>query len=232
MNGNSRELILGRIRSGLHDKTGHGENMAGSPEADSVEKRLSEVQERYNISSNDSMIETLLKELTNVNAEVSRADSGDQVIEYLRGVVIRKDIRSFVAWDTEYLNTLNITNHLEAEGLTHIKSSDKNEVAGAGIGITGVDYAIADTGTLVLLSDGNKPRGASLLPPVHVAIVGESNIVSNISQLFNILKQRLDSGETVTTCMTFITGPSRTADIELNLTLGVHGPKELHVIII
>ena len=232
MNGNSRELILGRIRSGLHNKTGHGENTAGSPEAYSVEMRLSDVQKRYIITSNDSLIAILVKELTNVNAEVSRAESEDQVIEYLRGVISKKDIKSFASWDTEFLNTLNITNHLEREGLTHIKSSDKNEVAGAGIGITGADYAIADTGTLVLLSDGNKPRGTSLLPPVHAAIVNESNIVGNISHLFSILKRKLDSGETVTTCMTFITGPSRTADIELNLTLGVHGPKELHVIIV
>lgn len=232
MNGDSRELILGRIRSGLHNKTGHGENMSGSPEAYSVEKRLSDVQKRYIITSNDSLIETLVKELTNVNAEVSRAKSGDQIIEYLKEVISKKDIKLFASWDTEFLNTLNIAKHLEGEGLTHIKSRDKDEVAGAGIGITGVDYAIADTGTLVLLSDGNKPRSASLLPPIHIAIVKESNIVSNISQLFGILKQKLDNGETVTTCMTFITGPSRTADIELNLTLGVHGPKELHVIIV
>jgi L-lactate dehydrogenase complex protein LldG len=120
---------------------------------------------------------------------------------------------------------------LEKEGLTHITSSDKNEIARAGMGVTGVDYVIADTGTIVLLTDESKPRGVSLLPPVHLAIVKESDIVSNINELFVILKQKLDAGEPVPSCMTFITGPSRTADIELNLTLGVHGPKELHVII-
>ncbi len=227
----SRELILGRIKSGLNDKTGYDECAAGSPEADSVLERLSGVHKRYNISSNDSLIDELLKELANVNAEVRRAESDDRIIEYLMGVISLKGIKAFVAWDTEYLNALNITGRLERQGLTHIKSSDKNEFAGAGIGITGVDYAIADTGTLVLLTDGSKPRGVSLLPPVHVAIVRESDIVSNINVLFDILKQRLDAGEKIPSCMTFITGPSRTADIELNLTLGVHGPKELYVII-
>ena len=228
----SRELILGSIRSGLHKNTVNNGSETTAPDLESVDERLSEVLKRNNISSIDSLIEQIVKELTNVNSEIRTAKSDDQIIEYLIEIISRKGIKSFVAWDTEYLNKLNLENHLEGQGLTHIKSSDKNEVAGAEIGITEVDYAIADTGTLVLLTDGNKQRSASLLPPVHVAIVRKSNIVSNINQLFDILKQRLDSGESVPSCMTFITGPSRTADIELNLTLGVHGPKELHVIIV
>jgi L-lactate dehydrogenase complex protein LldG len=124
-----------------------------------------------------------------------------------------------------------LSDFLKGEGLQEIKSNDKNEIAEAGMGITGTDYAIADTGTLVLLTDESRQRSVSLLPPVHVALVRKSDIVCNIRELFIILKQTLDAAQSVPSCMTFITGPSRTADIELNLTLGVHGPKELYVII-
>jgi len=105
-------------------------------------------------------------------------------------------------------------------------------MANADIGITEVDYAIADTGTLVLLTDKDQPRSVSLLPPIHVAIVRPENLVRNIKDLFIILKSRLQNSEDITSCMTFVTGPSRTADIELSLTLGVHGPKELYVLIL
>jgi L-lactate dehydrogenase complex protein LldG len=135
-------------------------------------------------------------------------------------------------WESDYLNSLGLKELLKGVGLDQIISNDKNETAEAGIGVTGADYAIADTGTLVLLTDEDRPRSVSLLPPVHLAIIRKSDIVIDINELFIILKQRLDAGQSTPSCMTFITGPSRTADIELNLTLGVHGPKELYVIII
>ena len=112
-----------------------------------------------------------------------------------------------------------------------ITAKNKNKIANSDIGITEVDYAIADTGTLVLLTNKNQPRSVSLLPPIHLAIVRQENLVRNIKDLFIILKSKLQNVEDITSCMTFITGPSRTADIELNLTLGVHGPKELIVVI-
>jgi len=83
----------------------------------------------------------------------------------------------------------------------------------------------------VLLTNKNQPRSVSLLPPIHLAIVQPENLVRNIRDLFVILKSKLEEEKDITSCMTFITGPSRTADIELNLTLGVHGPKELYVVI-
>ncbi|HKQ32329.1 MAG TPA: lactate utilization protein, partial [Thermodesulfobacteriota bacterium] len=183
------------------------------------------------INNNGNLLEELVKELHNVNTEVYKAGDENEIRECVTEIVRRKGIESFAAWESDYLSSLGLIGLLESEGLTHITSSDKNEIARAGMGITEVDYAIADTGTLVLLTDESKPRGVSLLPPVHLAIVKEADIVSNINELFIILKQKLDAGENVPSCMTFITGPSRTADIELNLTLGVHGPKELHVII-
>ncbi|MBI2855364.1 MAG: lactate utilization protein, partial [Chloroflexi bacterium] len=109
----------------------------------------------------------------------------------------------------------------------------KERCAQAQIGITGVDYAVAETGTLVLLTGPGTGRLPSLLPPLHIALVEKRQVVGTLEELLAILAERhLRPGEPFNSCVTFITGPSRSSDIEMTITLGVHGPKELHVIII
>ncbi len=230
MGSNSREEILSRVRKGLY---GDGAHQAGafSPgeEARDFHKEAEEIR-RHNITNNDGLLEQLFKELLNVNTEVITAETEDGLKASIMELVRVKEISSFALWESDYLKKLGLSDFLTSEGLEHLEANDKEVIAKAGIGITEVDYAIADTGTLVLLTDGKRPRGVSLLPPIHLAIVRKDKLVSNISELFIILKQILDDTQDITSCMTFITGPSRTADIELNLTLGVHGPKELYVI--
>ena len=147
-------------------------------------------------------------------------------------LIKKKELKSFSIWESEFLKEINLKEDLKNAGLKLITAKNKNKIANSDIGITEVDYAIADTGTLVLLTNKNQPRSVSLLPPIHLAIVRQANLVRNIKDLFIILKSKLQNVEDITSCMTFITGPSRTADIELNLTLGVHGPKELIVVIV
>ena len=98
------------------------------------------------------------------------------------------------------------------------------------VGITSAQAAIAETGTLVLEAETERHRLVSLLPPVHIAIVYARDIVWTIGEALNQL--RGNDPKQMSRAITFITGPSRTADIELTLTVGVHGPKELHVIVI
>ena len=97
------------------------------------------------------------------------------------------------------------------------------------VGVTMAQAAIAETGTLVLESEKERHRLVSLLPPVHVAIVRSDDICLTIG---DALKQSRGREEEMSRAITFITGPSRTADIELTLTVGVHGPKELYVIVL
>jgi L-lactate utilization protein LutC len=96
------------------------------------------------------------------------------------------------------------------------------------IGITSADYALANTGTLVMLASPAESRLVSLLPPVHIAIVPASRILTSLDELFTVV---LDPAS-VTSSMVMITGPSRTADIEQILVRGVHGPGEIHVVIV
>lgn len=103
----------------------------------------------------------------------------------------------------------------------------------AGMGITEADHALAETGTLVLESGVGRSRMVSLLPPVHAAVLPASRIRKDLNQLVEYYRARPGgAGIADLSCLTLITGPSRTADIELMLTLGVHGPQAVHVLIL
>jgi L-lactate utilization protein LutC len=95
-------------------------------------------------------------------------------------------------------------------------------------GITSADYALADTGSLVLFSSPEEARMISLLPPTHVALVPRERILTGLDELLTQVPLPADRSSS----MIFITGPSRTADIEQILVRGVHGPGELHVIVV
>jgi L-lactate dehydrogenase complex protein LldG len=102
-----------------------------------------------------------------------------------------------------------------------------------GAGVTAADYAIAETGTLVLTGDEEGALLASLLPAVHVALLRPGRISGSLAEVVGRLKlERMARAAPVCRSATFITGPSRTSDVELVLSIGVHGPKQLHVVIL
>lgn len=104
----------------------------------------------------------------------------------------------------------------------------RDEIAATEVGITSADYALADTGSLVIFTESNESRLLSLLPPCHIAVIESSRMVASLDDVFRL---RPLPGEQ-SSAMIVITGPSRTADIEMRLVRGVHGPGEIHVILI
>jgi L-lactate dehydrogenase complex protein LldF len=94
------------------------------------------------------------------------------------------------------------------------------------VGVTGAFAGIADTGSLVLVGGEGRPLAASLLPDIHIALLQASDLVPTLSDVLGRSEIRTASSSVI------ITGPSRTADIEMTLSIGVHGPKELHVFLI
>ena len=101
----------------------------------------------------------------------------------------------------------------------------------ADIGVTGVDYAIADTGTCVLLPRRGVSRLVSLLPPVYVAVVEQGQVLPNLDALVALRRHAFHAGE-LGSYMSLVTGPSRSADIEYTLVTGVHGPGEVHMVLV
>jgi len=100
--------------------------------------------------------------------------------------------------------------------------------AAAEVGISSADFALADTGSLVFLSESHESRLISLLPPCHVVILAREKILSGLDELFTIIPHPAANSSS----MVLVTGPSRTADIEMRLVRGVHGPGEIHVMIV
>lgn len=104
----------------------------------------------------------------------------------------------------------------------------------ADIGISGANLAIAESGTLVIISNEGNARLATALPPVHIALVTTEKFVQSMEQATSLIKALVtaSSGLKLTSYVSFITGPSRTTDIEKELVVGVHGPEEVHIIIL
>ena len=106
---------------------------------------------------------------------------------------------------------------------------DRPRLLEAEMGITGAQLGIAESGTLVLFSSSEHHRLTSLLPPVHVVLLREQDLVPDLGTALRAAHE-LEGGPPP--LMTWITGPSRTADIELTLVVGVHGPRELNVVLV
>jgi L-lactate utilization protein LutC len=116
-----------------------------------------------------------------------------------------------------------------SRGLTVLSQPVAAELFACDVGISTAQWAIAESGTLVLESDRERHRLVSLVPPVHIAILDVRRIRRTMAEILHEI-HRTESG--LSRAVTFITGTSRTSDIELTLAIGVHGPAELHVIII
>jgi L-lactate dehydrogenase complex protein LldG len=97
------------------------------------------------------------------------------------------------------------------------------------VGITGAFCAIAETGTLMTVSGPRTPATASLLPETHIAIVPASRIVRGMEEAWQLLRAELGQPPRA---VSFISGPSRTADIEQTVTLGAHGPYRVHILLV
>jgi L-lactate dehydrogenase complex protein LldG len=226
MSRNSREEILRRIKTGLQDLDANQEKppLFSITDGNKIGQRVIELREELE-EKKWVWIDRFIDELRRVSGNVIVVKDENEVRESIIKLIEKHSVRSLAIWESDLL--LSLRELLQNKGLQFVSSGNKDDMAKADIGITEVDYAIAETGTIVLIANERQPRSVSLIPPIHIAVMKSNTILGNLDELFFLVK----NSSQPTSCMTFITGPSRTADIELNLTLGVHGPKELYVLI-
>ena len=209
----ARENILHKVRTALGRSAGQA--VADEPP---VRLRVPEVAMEDRIALMISRLEALAGKAVRVPAmHAARAF----VAEAIAG-------KSAVASNAPYLAECGIAN------LPGVRSGirqvgELTEVcARVDIGITSADYALSDTGTLVMLASPAESRLVSLLPPAHIAVVPRELILTGLDELFTVLPDPAAR----TSSMVLITGPSRTADIEQILVRGVHGPGQITVVIV
>jgi L-lactate dehydrogenase complex protein LldF len=163
------------------------------------------------------LLEQFTTELEALEGKVmvcSYSELGGQVLSLLMG----KGIQAIMAWDGKRLPP-GLLDVLQGGGIRISHTPEPSARAG----ITGAIAGVAETGTLVIPSGVGRPLTASLLPEVHIAVMRQEDICQTLSQAFNLRQVREASA------VALVTGPSRTADIEMALTIGVHGPGEVHV---
>lgn len=186
-------------------------------------------------------VATFLHEWRLVGGFGERVPDPPAVFEYLSGILSKHPVRTTLLWRHPVLDALDVESWLQQRGievlrwdeLEHVSAAECRErTFAADFGITGVDWAVAETGSLVVCArPGGRGRSVSLVPPLHAAILTPSQIVPDLFDLFRELgdehhEQGLPSN------VTLITGPSKTGDIQLKLTTGVHGPGEVHTIVL
>ena len=216
-----RETFLDRVRSSIGEAT-----LTAGPTADPgpLVPDLSDVD--------------LIARFTEAVEAVSGTVHTDGVAAALDEIVASRGPGRFIAWDEEQLpvdcaiRTLTDAGcevvagvvPVEADGRRH-HQADYLDVR---YGLTGAEAAFAESGSIVVRSGPGRPRMASLVPLVHIALLPTDRIFR--SQMHWLTQPESDLAGAAN--VVYITGPSRTADIEQQINLGVHGPRELHVILV
>ncbi len=187
------------------------------------------------ITDHSSLAHQFADELQKLSG-VFIAESVEKIPARVVQLVRERNADSVLTWDAEHLPVPSLLDHLRREGIRIVeadiphgepeRSQKLAEIERVKIGLTGADAALADTGTLALRSGPGRPRLASLSVRTHVVLFTPEQLYPSWAAWWASLSDRAEwvSGASN---VTLITGPSRTADIEMTLTVGVHGPGEV-----
>jgi len=196
--------------------------------SDEVDRELTGEESPSTQMANDDtqlLIEKFSDELTELNGHFIRIESlegRDSQIQrlgmHILSLLREKDISSIMSWQKEQLPD-GLIEYLLANGIQIVQEATPTVKAG----LTGAFAAVAETGTLALRSGPQRLQAASLLPEIHLVVLDVRDIYRSMDQVLRL--EEISQSAAVS----LISGPSRTADIEMTLTLGVHGPEEVYV---
>ncbi len=219
----SRGAILERVRSGR----------LGAP----VESRPV-LPTPIPTKDSSSLLDRFVQEAETVGAIVHRSDRRELSVEIVLRVLGDAGVNRLISWEPNDLPIPELTKAVVDNGVQLVSpptpakaktiSREWAAMATADAGLTGAVGGLADTGTIVLCSGPGRPRLTWLLPPLHVVVLHSSLVHPTLSAFMEECGELFRCSSHVA----FVTGPSRTADIEQTLTIGVHGPKEVHILLV
>jgi L-lactate dehydrogenase complex protein LldG len=257
MDDNGQQAFMSRIRSALGHAAGtcrDGGDCCTAVFSDETGERLDQIKNRT-AADKQGLLERLLEMAEPINLKVSALKDELSVATAIADLVKNKapewgDRKSVVVWQHPLLERLNLEGVLApqkvpvyvtelggetpgAESGGTLRAEIRQQVIGAYIGITSADFCMADTATLVMRTRPGQARSVSLVPSIHVAVIYLDQIIFDLKELYTLLQwdpQIREEG--LTRSMTFISGPSKTADVEATMVHGAHGPREVRVFVI
>lgn len=230
----NREKFLNQIASRL-----------GRPRiSSSVERPVWKFQPQYEVlkdASQDELLEVLKEQCKKIHTNIYTTNTkelpailNEVVVNYGGGPIVTWKDERFSKWGLESLmkkdwsnQNIDVFEWDYTKGEQNIHKAEK-----ANVGITISEITLAESGTVVLFSDQNKGRTVSFLPVSSIILIPKSTLVPRMTQAAKKMREIHQKTGHVASCINFITGPSNSADIELNLVVGVHGPVKATYIVI
>lgn len=246
---NNQSNFINTIQSALGRSSASAPaKISGTPPED-LDKQLAAYTNKSKVDRM-GLLELFVEQAKLLQIEVIQAGNSAEAGRSIRKLVLNSqpewgDKKSIVAWHHPLIEQLGLQEALGKDGVDVFitKMPDKptaeereevrTQIIASYIGITAADFCIAPSATLVMRTRPGQPRAVSLVPSIHVAVIKANQIIESLKELYFRLKwDQNEKKQGLTNCLTFISGPSKTADIELQMVFGAHGPKQLYVCVI
>jgi L-lactate dehydrogenase complex protein LldG len=244
----SKQLpFIQKIRTALGQTAGQGRNFRNlfsgarsgtSPVISKILNRSAEDRKR--------LLDRLIREASPLNLKVIPMTSAAEVAQAIAELARDRapewsSTKSIVTWRHPLIDSLKLPERMKEQGIPvympDLEPADPGlfriQAQTALIGVTSADYCIAESASLVLKTRPGQSRMVSLLPSIHVAVITEDQLIESLKECYALVKQGPDAEkEGMTCCMTLISGPSKTADIEAVMVHGAHGPREMIIYVV
>ncbi|SCY19663.1 MULTISPECIES: lactate utilization protein C [unclassified Lysinibacillus] len=192
-------------------------------------------------ATQDELVEVLIKQCANIHTDI-KISSTSTLPQDLQAIVDHYGGQSVITWKDERLKDYGLSPLMtEQWPQANIELYEWNaqqpeenirQAEKANIGITISEMTLAESGTAVLFSSKNRGRSVSFLPEKSIILIPKSTIVPRMTQAARWISEKIRRGDNIPSCINFITGPSNSADIEMILIVGVHGPVQATYLVI
>ena len=217
---------------------------------ESVQSVLNRIESR-GVKQQQELLHQLVQAGKSINLNVIAKKDTSEVAAAIAELVREKEpewghVKQVAVWKHPLIDRLKLSDVLALQDIavyetaftntekeTNGRNRIRKQIIDSFVGITSADYCVADSATLVMKTQPGLARAASLVPTIHIAVIEIDQIIADLKELYTLLKHNPDYRKRgITNCLTFISGPSKTADIEAVMVHGAHGPRELHLFVI
>jgi L-lactate dehydrogenase complex protein LldG len=171
-------------------------------------------------------IDLLISRFQSQGGKAVYANSMDVILDVLKETKEKHNLQQAILWDDARIASLGLSDELN-----RLDISVTSDPMSADMGITFAEWGVAETGTFAIYNRPNKPRSVSLVPNIYIILVRETSVVPTMNYVLDDMSKIADA-DGLPSCVNLIAGPSSTADIELELVIGVHGPAYVTAIIL